>query len=110
MTRRKLELLVITSALALDAVFGWLYGIAEHLPIWHSMYVALANAVTLGGDVSPVNGYGYLLNTLECVLVVPLFAATFSLFTTVLTTADVKAHINRKHEELKDHITKETKK
>ena len=104
MTRRKLELLVIASALSLDAVLGLLYAWDEHLPVWHGLYVSLANAVTLGGDVSPTNGFGYAINAAECLLVVPLFAAVFSLFTTILTSHDVKAHVDRRHEEMKAHV------
>jgi hypothetical protein len=110
MNRRKLETWVIASAAALDVVLGILYSVAEHVPLWHGLYCALANAVTDGGDVSPTNGFGYAVNAAEFILVVPLFAATFSLFTTVLTTKDVKAHVDKRHEELKAHVTERTTK
>jgi hypothetical protein len=108
--RRRIELTVILSALVLDALLGWLYSVAEHLVLWHSLYCALANAITLGGDVSPVNGYGYAINTAECILVVPLFAAAISLFSSLITTKDLKIHINKKHDEMREHVTKEMSK
>lgn len=95
-------LAVITAAVILDAALGALYSlVTPGLPLWHGLYCALANAVTVGGDVSPVNGRGYAVQAAECSLVVPLFAATLSLFTSGLTGAGVaeaeariKRHVN----------------
>lgn len=86
----------ITAAVALDTLLGALYSAATpHLPLWHGLYCALANAVTLGGDVSPANTAGYVIQTVECLLVVPLFAATFSLFTSGLTATTTEASETR---------------
>lgn len=86
----------ITAAAILDALLGALYAAATPgLPLWHGLYCALANAVTVGGDVSPVNSAGYAIQSVECLLVVPLFAATFSLFTSGLTATRTDASEKR---------------
>jgi hypothetical protein len=107
--RRKLEIWIIVSAMVLDVVLGVLYSFAEHLPVWHGIFCAVANAVTDGGDVAPSNPWGYAITSLEYVIVVPLFAATFSLFTTIVTTRDVKKHIDKRHQEMKTHVSEATK-
>jgi hypothetical protein len=106
-TRRTIELAVVGSALTLDLILGSLYSVAEHIPLWHGIFCGLANAVTDGGDVSPTNGFGYAITALEYVLVVPLFAAALSLFSSIVTTKDVKAHVDKRHRELKTHVTDE---
>jgi len=78
------------AAFGLDIPLGVEYGRAEHIGIWHGIYCALATAVTAGGDVNPVNTEGYVLMTLVCVTVVPLFGATFSLFTSALSSVHVR--------------------
>lgn len=97
--RRALQ--VISAAVVLDLLFGVLFAFSEHIPVWHGLYCALANAVTVGGDVQPTRPLAYLVTAGECALVVPLFAATFSLFTTGLTAA----HVDKRHAEMKQHIT-----
>ena len=100
MSHHRIAVLTVTAALALDVVLGALYSlVTPRLPLWHGLYCALANAVTVGGDVTPVNGAGYAVQAAECALVVPLFAATFSLFTSGLTGTRVAAAEKR----IKDH-------
>lgn len=96
---------VILVALAADAVCGVLFSFAQRLPLWHGMYVALANAVTFGGDVPPSTPLGYAVNTIECLFVIPLFAATLSLFTSRLTGEHVKQHVQDAKEDIKSHVT-----
>ena len=101
MSHHRLALLTILSALVLDAGAGLAYSAATpHLSWWHGLYCALANAVTLGGDVSPANGWGYLINSIECITIVPLFAATFSLFTSGLTAT----HVRKSERRIKAHF------
>jgi hypothetical protein len=100
-SHHRLAWLTIGAALVLDTLCGIAYGIAEHIGIWHGLYCALANAVTLGGDVSPVNTAGYVINTIECLTVVPLFAATFSLFTSALAAV----HVRKSEAAIRNHMT-----
>jgi hypothetical protein len=74
----------IAVALTLDAVLGILFAGAEHIPAWHGLYCGITNAVTVGCDIGPRTAAGYVINAVECLTVVPLFAATFSLFTSGL--------------------------
>lgn len=96
--------LVICAALVLDALCGLGFSYTEDLPIWHGLYIALANAVTFGGDVAPHSAMGYVINTIECVLVIPLFAATLSLFTSGLTVEHVGKKVEEHTEAIKDHV------
>lgn len=90
----KRALVIIAVALVTDFFCGLGFAVAQAIPLWHGLYNALANAVTLGGDVVPTTTWGYATNAIECFTVVPLFAAALSLFTSGLTSNDVKLHIN----------------
>lgn len=90
MSHHRAALVVIAAALGLDALFGWAFATVEHLTVWRGLFCALANAVTVGGDHSPTTVGGYLVTAAECLTVVPLFAATFSLFTSGLTAVHVR--------------------
>lgn len=97
----RLALLVITGALVLDAGLGLAYAaVTPGLPWWHGWYCALANAVTVGGDVPPANGAGYAIQAAECLVIVPLFGATFSLLTSGLT----QSHVAASEDRIKKHI------
>ena len=98
--RHRTALIVITSALMLDTVFGFLFAMAQHIPYWVGLYCALANAVTVGGTVSPSTHWGYAITAAECILVVPLFAATFSLLTSGMTSV----HVKKSEKRIKDHV------
>lgn len=100
MSHHRVALLVILGALSLDAFLGVMFAAAQGIAVWHGLYNALANAVTLGGDVAPSSPAGYMVNALECLTVVPLFAATFSLFTSGLTAG----HVQRSEARVRSHI------
>lgn len=96
---------VRTLALALgaDLVLGACFGLAQHTGIWNGIYFATVTATTVGyGDVTPHGWLPHLLAMAIMATVIPLFAATFSLITTGLTAA----HIDMRHAEQKDHITR----
>jgi hypothetical protein len=87
----RLALYTIGAAVVIDAVLGALYSeFTPGLPLWHGLYCALANAVTDGGDVTPVNDAGYAIQACEYVTVVPLVAAAFSLFTSALSSVHIR--------------------
>jgi hypothetical protein len=100
MSHRRRALAVITAALVLDAGCGLWFAAAQHISWWLGLYCAVANAVTVGGTVAPSAPGGYLATAAECVLVVPLFAATFSLFTSGLTAV----HVAASEERIKEHV------
>ena len=90
MRHHHLALLTVAVALALDAACGVLFARFQGIPVWHGLFCALANAVTDGGDVAPTTPGGYAVTAAEYALVVPLFAATFSLFTSALSSVHVR--------------------
>lgn len=91
MSHHRIAVLTVAAALALDVILGALYSVVTPgLPLWHGLYCALANAVTDGGDITPVNGAGYAIQAAEYATVVPLFAATISFFTSGLSAAHVR--------------------
>lgn len=92
--------MVIALAVIMDFFLGLGFAYVTGIPLWHGLYCALANAVTLGGDVSPVNSAGYVVNALECMTVVPLFAATLALFTSGLTGNS----LDSAEERIKKHV------
>lgn len=100
MSHHRLALLVIAAAVAADQLLGLGFALAQPLPLWHAEFCALANAVTDGGDVTPRGGAAYAITAAEYVLVVPLFAATFSLFTSGLAAL----HVQRAKDEIKEHV------
>lgn len=103
MSHHRVAVLVIAAAVVLDQVFGLLFSLVQPMPLWHGEACALANAVTDGCDVAPRNGPAYAVTALEYMIVVPLFAATFSLFTSGLSSI----HVQRSEERIKNHMTEQ---
>jgi hypothetical protein len=86
-----IALVTLAVALVLDVILGVLYAtVTPGMPVWHGLYCALANAVTDGGDVTPANGAGYIIQAIEYATVVPLFGASFSLFTSALSSVHLR--------------------
>jgi voltage-gated potassium channel len=78
---------VITIACAgvLDLAGGIVFAAAEHIPVTSGLYWAVTTATTVGyGDIEPSNPHGRLIAVLVMLSVIPLFGATFSLFTSGL--------------------------
>jgi hypothetical protein len=93
---------VITLAVLLDAALGAAYAASMHISTWRGMYYATGVATTSGNSPdTPVGWLPHVLTMLMMTTVIPLVAATFSLVTTGLT-AD---HIDRRHEQIADHVT-----
>lgn len=91
MKHHHIAMVTVAAALALDVILGVLYAlVTPGMPVWHGLYCALANAVTDGGDVTPVTGAGYIIQAIEYATVVPLFGASFSLFTSALSSVHLR--------------------
>ena len=104
MSRHRTALLVIAAALTLDALLGYAYSAAMHIPVWLGLYNSLANAVTLGGDVAPVGVWAHVVNALEAFTVIPLFAAALSLITAGITSENVASHVQGAEARIKAHL------
>lgn len=95
----------VTVAATLDVVLGIAFGYANHIGIWSGLYFATTTATTVGyGDITPRGWLSHVLSVLIMLTVIPLFAATFSLFTSGLTSGNVKDHIKNSESEIKKHI------
>lgn len=94
-------MVTIISAIAADVACGLLYAGAEHMAIGHGLFCAIGNAVTEGACTAPGTTAGHWIDVVEFLLVVPLFAATFSLLTSGLTAG----HVDRAEKRIKAHVT-----
>ena len=103
---RRLAYLTILAAIALDVIAAICFAAAENISVGNGFYWAVATATTVGyGDVTPHNGLGKVIAVLVMLTVIPLFAATFSLFTTLLTANHVSRETGYLRRRL-DHIIK----
>jgi hypothetical protein len=98
--RHRPAFITITCAVVADVLCGLFYAAAEHIDTAHAMYCAVGNAVTEGACTTPVTGAGHWIDLAEFLLVVPLFAATFSLFTAGLGAI----HLGKAETRLADHV------
>jgi hypothetical protein len=101
--RRAAVVLAVT--VILNVILGTLYGFDDNIGVWHGLYCSTGIATTVGCDVPPNDVAGYVLSTLMMLLVVPLFTATFSLFTSGLVASHVDDRTSEQTAELKDHIS-----
>jgi hypothetical protein len=92
---------ILAATVALDAVLGACYGAADHIGIPHGLYCATGFATTDGCDVSPRGWLAYSCAALMMLTLIPLVGVIWAFVTTGLT-AD---HIDRKHEQMADHVT-----
>lgn len=100
--KRAVKVLAVCSALIVaDAA---VFSAAEHIPLWHGMYVILANAETFGGDVSPSTTLGYIANVIVLVLLIPLLGSVISLVTSGLTEVHVRDSAENVKQEIKQHV------
>lgn len=91
----------IAAAAVLDVTMGVLFAAVEHIPVTAGTYWAVTTATTVGyGDITPHTHTGRLIAVVVMLTVVPLFGATFSLFTSSLASV----HVRKSEARLKDHI------
>jgi voltage-gated potassium channel len=98
---RRAAIYTIIAAVALDFVAALWFAAVEHLSVATGIYWSVTTATTVGyGDVTPHTHLGRFISVLVMLTVIPLFAATFSLLTTTLTTL----HVSKLHDEALAHI------
>ena len=96
-----LALTTVTLAAAGDAILGTAFGLAQHTSIPDGLFFAVTTATTVGyGDITPRGWLPHLLAVAMMITIVPLFAATFSLFTSGLTSL----HVEASEERVKAHL------
>lgn len=105
MARHRLALATIAAAILLDVALGLAFGAVDHVGPWNGLYFGLVTATTIGyGDVLPHGWLPHLLTATMALTVVPLWSASFSLFTAGLTNtnlaaaeARIKQHVSSHH-------------
>lgn len=98
---RRAAVYTIVAAVGLDLVGALLFAAIEHLSVPTSIYWSVTTATTVGyGDITPHTHLGRVIAVMVMLTVIPLFAATFSLLTTSLTTL----HVSKLHAEALAHI------
>lgn len=103
---RRFAYLTILSAACLDLAAGIWFAAVEHVSVGNGLYWAVTTATTVGyGDVTPRHALGKVIAVLVMLTVIPLFAATFSLFTTLMTANHVSRETGNLRRRL-DHIIK----
>lgn len=97
--------LTVAGAAVLDAAGGLVFAAAEHVPATTGLYWAVATGTTVGyGDVTPHNGIGRLVAVVVMLTTIPLFAATFSLFTSGLAAGHVRSAEDRIKAHISEHV------
>lgn len=96
----KKALAVLALTVALDAVLGTLFGVADHIGVPHGLFCATGYATTDGCDVSPHGWLAYCLGALMMVTMIPLVGVVWA-FVTSGITAD---HVDKRHRQMADHI------
>lgn len=98
---RRAAVVTIASAVAFDLVGALWFAAVENISVASGLYWSVTTATTVGyGDITPHTHTGRLIAVLVMLTVIPLFAATFSLLTTSLTSM----HVSRLHAEAMAHI------
>jgi voltage-gated potassium channel Kch len=98
---RRASVYTILAAVGLDLVGAVWFAATEHLSVPTGIYWAVTTATTVGyGDITPHTHLGRFIAVMVMLTVIPLFAATFSLLTTSLTTL----HVSKLHDEALAHI------
>jgi voltage-gated potassium channel len=116
-SHHRIALIVIAAAVVLDAVLGVAFAAAEHVSVLLGWYWAVTTATTVGyGDVVPHTVAGHVIAVAVMLTVVPLFAATFSLFTSALGATHVRHAVARlrkdadgRHVLLQQHVERVVK-
>lgn len=84
---------------------GLLFAHAQHIPAWHGLYCATANAMTEGDcDVAPTTALGYIVDTIEHVALVAIGASALGVFTSRLSSALVRSHVETSEARIKRHV------
>ena len=98
---RRAAIYTILGAIGFDLIGALWFAAVENLSVPTSIYWSVTTATTVGyGDITPHTHVGRLIAVLVMLTVIPLFAATFSLMTTTLTTM----HVSKFHAEALAHI------
>lgn len=98
---RRAAIYTIVAAVGFDLIGAVWFAAVENLSVPTSIYWSVTTATTVGyGDITPHTHIGRVIAVLVMLTVIPLFAATFSLLTTSMTTV----HLSKLHDEALAHL------
>ncbi|HVW80856.1 MAG TPA: potassium channel family protein [Mycobacteriales bacterium] len=98
---RRAALITIAAAVGCDVLGAIWFAAVENISVPSALYWSVTTATTVGyGDITPHTHTGRFIAVLVMLTVIPLFAATFSLLTTSLTTM----HASKLHAEALAHL------
>lgn len=97
--------ITVAAAAILDLAAGLAFSAAEHISDATGLYWAVATATTVGyGDVVPRTAGGHAAAIMAMLTVIPLFAATFSLFTSGLAAGHIRRHLQETEKHIWMHM------
>jgi voltage-gated potassium channel len=98
-------LTVISAAAVLDVLLGVAFGFAGHVSTWDGLYFATTTSTTVGyGDIAPHGWLPHLIAVALMIIAIPLFGASFSLFTAGLAAAKVRLRLRDTEKNIKAHL------
>jgi hypothetical protein len=99
--RHLVAAVTIAVAVCLDTLAGAWYAIVMHIPFTSGLCYAVGIATTSGSSVpSGASGKARLVTVLMQITIIPLFGATWSLFTSALGAV----HVREAEVRIKDHF------
>lgn len=95
---------VIFLAACLDVILGVMFAAAQGISAWDGLYFATTTATTVGyGDITPHGWLAHVIAVLIMITVLPLFAATFSLFTSGLASRETEVQVQAAEHRIRRH-------
>ena len=106
MSHHRIALLVIGCAAVIDAFGALAFAAADHQGVLLSFYWAVYTATTTGyGDVPVIGPGAHVVAIVVMLTAIPLWTATFSLFTSGL----MAQHVRKAEHRIKAHIEERTR-
>ena len=100
MSHHKIALIVIAAAAALDIIAAVTFAAVDHTGMLLAFYWAVYTATTTGyGDVPVTTPAAHVVAIAVMLTAIPLWTATFSLFTSGL----MAAHVRKSEKRIKQH-------